>query len=116
MKELESLAALAFERYSKLTTGHRSDWKYLSEERKEAWMKEVIFYIEHISDRLKIKFKTPPRVNETGGAYAAGFNAGLTTERLSIINFIDMLDTEYKNQLQEYKDIRQEKKRRSRLE
>ncbi len=115
MTELESLAAQAFEKYSRLTTGKPASWTYLSEERKQAWMKEMIFFIEHISDRLKTKFKAPPRSNPSGGAYATGFNDGITTERLSIMNFIEMLDTEYADQLNQRANIEAEKKRRSHL-
>lgn len=115
MTELESLAAQAFEKYSRLTTGKPANWTYLSEERKQAWMKEMIFFIEHISDRLKTKFKVPPKINPNGGAYAAGFNDGLSTERLSIMNFIEMLDTDYKDQLDQHKSVITEQKRRNRL-
>lgn len=115
MTELESLAAQAFEKYSRLTTGKPANWTYLSEERKQAWMKEMIFFIEHISDRLKTKFKAPPRSNPSGGAYAAGFNDGIATERLGIMNFIEMLDTEYKDQLDQRAGHEAEKKRRSHL-
>lgn len=114
MTELESLAAQAFERFAKLK-GQKADWTYLSEERKVAWMKEMIFFIEHISDRLKTKFKAPPRSNPNGGAYATGFNDGLTTERLSITNFIEMLDEDYKDQLDQRESVQIEKKRRNHL-
>ena len=115
MKELESLAAQAFERYSLLTTGRKASWTYLSDERKEAWMMEMIFFIEHISDRLKVKFKAVAPTNAQAGAYSAWFNDGVATERFSIINFIEMLDTEYIAQLEDYKAILAEKKRRSHL-
>lgn len=115
MTELESLAAQAFEKYSRLTTGKPASWTYLSEERKQAWMKEMIFFIEHISARLKTKFKAPPRSNPSGGAYAAGFNDGIATERLSIMNFIEMLDNEYVDQLEQRAGAEAEKKRRSHL-
>ena len=117
MTELETIAAQAFEKYSRLTTGKPASWAYLSEERKEAWMKEIIFFVEHISDKLKDKFKTPPqRSNPNVGAYTAGYNDGIITERLSIVNFIDMIDTEYKNQLEQYREVKQEEKRRTHLE
>lgn len=115
MKELESLAAQAFERYTLMTSGRKANWTYLSEERKEAWMMEMIFFIEHISNRLKGKFKAVAPTNSTAGAYSAGYNDGVATERLSIMNFIDMLDTEYIAQLEEYKAQVAEKKRRNRL-
>lgn len=116
MTELESLAAQAFERYAKLTTGQKANWEYLSDERKEAWMKEVIFYIEHISKRLKTKFKpVPPASNANAGAYTAGYNDGIATERLSITNFIAMLDKDYVAQLEDFKSKLAEKKRRSHL-
>lgn len=113
MTKLERLAASAFERYSRLTTGKPANWTYLSQERKEAWMKEMIFFVEHISDRLKTEFKAPPKSNPSGGAYAAGYNDGMATERLSIMNFIEKLDTDYINDLEQFKDINNEKKRRA---
>ena len=115
MTELESLAAQAFDKYSRATTGHSGNWAYLSEERKQAWMREMIFFIEHISDRLKTKFKAPPRSNPSGGAYATGFNDGIATERLSITNFIDMLDTEYKEQYDQRIQVQAELKRQEKL-
>lgn len=115
MTKLERLAASAFERYSRLTTGKPANWTYLSEERKEAWMREMIFFIEHISDKLKTEFKAPPKSNPSGGAYATGFNDGLTTERLSIVNFIEQLDTQYIADLEQFKDVQSEKKRQGHL-
>lgn len=115
MTELESLAAQAFDKYSRATTGFAGNWAYLSEERKQAWMKEMIFFIEHISDRLKAKFKAPPKSNPSGGAYAAGFNDGIATERLSITNFIEMLDTEYKDQFNQRTAVVAEAKRQEKL-
>ena len=115
MTKLERLAASAFERYSRLTTGKPANWTYLSQERKEAWMKEMIFFIDHISERLKTEFKAPPRSQPSGGAYAAGFNDGMATERLSIMNFIEQLDTKYIEELEQFQAVQAEKKRRSYL-
>jgi hypothetical protein len=115
MTKLEQLAASAFERYARLTTGRPASWTYLAQDRKEAWMKEMIFFIEHISDRLKAEFKAPPRSNPNAGAYAAGYADGMATERLSITNFIEQLDTKYVEDLEYFKAVNAEKKRRSNL-
>lgn len=113
MTELETMAARAFEKYG-LATGQPVNWSYLSEERKQAWMCEIIFYVDHVNSKLKEKIK-PMGTQAPGGAYAAGYNDGVAVERMAILNLIETLGEDYKNQFNLRLDIIAEKERQSKL-
>lgn len=102
MTEVERLAKEAFERYVLATTGKDAFWVYLSTDRKIAWMKEVIFFMDFLASSLHKKFKPiPPQ--ENNNVYANGYFNGLATERASMIELIQYLKQDLKRQLEEYK-------------
>ena len=102
--KLERLAAEIFGRYSMATDGRRASWEHLPKERKLAWMAEVIFYVENISDQLKDRFSRPPKFDPASTSYALGYNQGIALERAEIFKFIEELDEGLKKEFTEYKN------------
>jgi len=113
MTELEKMAAQAFEKFGK-ETGQSVSWAYISEERKQAWMCEIIFYVDHVTSKLNEKFK-PTAPSQAMGAYAAGYNDGITIERMAIQRLIESIGEEYKRQFNERLEINKEKERQNKL-
>lgn len=113
MSELETMAARAFEKFA-AAIGQTANWAYLSEERKQSWMCEIIFYVDHVNSKLKEKIK-PMGTQPPGGAYAAGYNDGIAVERMAIMNLIETLGDDYKNQFNERLENIKEKERQAQL-
>lgn len=106
MSDLEKLAKGLFEKYSQHISGKKADWRYLSKQRKLIWMKEVLVYTDYISTQLKAKFKQPPKVRPNETSYAAGYNQGMAEERFATLNFIDYIDDNLHEQLQDFIDTK----------
>jgi len=114
MTELEIMAAKAFEKFGS-ATGQSVSWSYLSEERKQAWMCEIIFYVDHVTSKLKEKLKPVGQATQNMGAYAAGYNDGIAVERMALNNLLEQLGEDYKNQFNQRLEIIAEKERQSKL-
>jgi len=104
MTQLEILAKESFERYAVRVVGHRSNWDYISKERKQAWMEEVItmsdYFIENF--RNKISSKAKPARGQSG--FENGMSSGILQERQDILNFLQQLDDKLKSDLEEFKN------------
>ncbi len=101
MTELEQLAKEAFQRYVLATTGKDGYWTHLNNDRKVAWMKEVIFLMDFLATSVHKKFKeVPPAQNNN--VYAQGYYSGMATERTSMIELIQYLKNDLKKQLKEF--------------
>ena len=107
MTELEQLAKEAFDRFCVLT-GEKANWIYISEDRKIAWMKEVIFLSDFFSEKMREKFKRVPEINPQTGSFALGYNQGIAMERTATINFIEYVDNDLKEQLDQYKAVKEQ--------
>ena len=107
MNTLEKLAKGLFERYSKRTTGQQATWSFLSPLRQAAWMNEALIVVKHVVFELKIRFKDIPEPKPNQTSFAQGFNQGVASERLSILEFlsyiIDDLDEELDDFAEEHK-------------
>lgn len=114
MTELEIMAARAFEKFA-AETGQSANWAYLSEERKQAWMCEIIFYVDHVTSKLLEKLKPIGPATQNMGAYAAGYNDGIAVERMALQNLLEKISEDYKNQFNQRLEIIKEKERQSNL-
>ncbi len=102
MTEVERLAKEAFERYVLATTGKDAYWTHLSDDRKVAWMHEVIFLMDFLATSVHKKFKeVPPQQNNN--VYATGYYTGMATERAAMIELIQYLKNDLKRQVEEFK-------------
>lgn len=104
MNNLESLAKTRFEQYSKSETGKVLNWYHLPQERKVAWMQEVLdgfeFIIKNLKDRLKLD-PVPGRMNTT---YALGRAEGINSEKMRYIQELTLLAEDLHNELDYFEE------------
>lgn len=109
MRLLEKLTKGYFERYSKRTTNSVATWSRLSPERKEVWMKEILFMMDYIVDELKVKFKEPPQIPQNSSSLSTGYAQGVATERMETVKFIEFLEENLEADLEEFIDLNKRK-------
>ena len=99
MNKLEHLAKGAFEHYSERITGYVENWNDLSEERKKAWMLDILCITDHIIEKLVGEFKEIPTLRPNTTSYFKGYNDGMMEERITVKNFIENILEELENNL-----------------
>ena len=102
MKTLEGMAMEIFNRYA-AKSGVKADWKYLSDERKLVWMKDILLLSEYFLNNLKNEIKPIPTNSRSNTVYESGFHDGVRSERTS---FLVLTDNLHKKLLDEYEEFR----------
>jgi len=88
VKSLEGLARTLFTKFSIRETGKTSNWDYLSDERKLAWMQDVATIASYIIKEIKSNFKPLPNGTPSMTVYDSGHLAGIRAERILNENII----------------------------
>lgn len=101
MKNLETLAREVFDRFAK-NSGSKADWNYLSEERKLAWMQDVLLISEYFLNDVKSQLKPIPFNQKFSTVYETAYNEGLRSERVA---FTTLVEDVHKKLLDEYEDF-----------
>lgn len=101
---LEKLARGMFERYSREKTGKTASWKRLSEKRKLAWMIEAFVLAEYVIQELKAKYSKNPVIVKASTSYESGFNQATHNERMKVLNFMNELVDNLKEDIVEFQD------------
>jgi hypothetical protein len=98
MIKLEETAEVMFMLYAQKKLAHNVDWKYLSKERKQAWVEEV--HNAYTQCVVELKKELKPYVQSAGAAsYERGFVAGQNHEHMRIQAVLDAVITSMDNQL-----------------
>ena len=104
MTQLEVLAKEMFERYAVRVAGHKSNWDYISDERKLAWMEEVLVMSDYFIENFRANLNKKPTPIRGNSGFENGHAAGVIKERQETLNFIQHLDEQLKKDLEELKN------------
>lgn len=100
MKDLEGIARDLFTKFHMKETGKVGNWDYLSDERKLAWMQDVMHIADFIIKEIKSEIRPLPISTSTGTAYESGFMAGLRSERIQNEKIINAIEEDLIEQLE----------------
>jgi hypothetical protein len=102
MKQLERMASELFHSFARME-GREANWDYLSEERKKAWIRDVMVMARYFVVQLQKEVKPMPNRN-AHTSFESGFVAGQKSERLAFQQLVE----EIYNQLENEYDALQE--------
>jgi hypothetical protein len=102
---IEELARQLFEYYGLRETGIRPNWQYLKKERQLAWVEDVHLVADVLLSQLKEKVK-PLGTNQNlvQTSYAMGYNEGVKSERVLMINLVEQIEQEVEDQIFLFKE------------
>lgn len=104
MTTLETMAKSMFQKYALKTTGRSADWSRLSKKRKQEWLEEALLISDHVVQQLKAKYGKPLQHPKPQTSYEGGYYAGVSSERIKILNFFQDISDELKDDLEEFKE------------
>lgn len=102
MKNLEGLARELFTRFAE-NSEVSADWDYLSDERKLAWMQDVLTISNYFLGNMKSEIKPIPNIQKFSTVYEAAYNDGLRSERVAVTSLVENI---HKKLLDEYEDFK----------
>ena len=102
MTDLEMLAKKFFEEYCYKKTGKKLNWDLLSLERQQAWMDEILNVAEFIGKEISSVIKPNPPLGARNTSYNQGYNDGINTERVNLINLLYKINNNLRLDLQEF--------------
>jgi len=105
MTTLEGFAKRMFEKYSNKKHGYTANWSRLSKERKIEWMKDVLYLSEFFVEELIEKFGKPPVFQDSKTSFEMGYNKALHTSHINVINFINDLEEDLEESLEEFRSV-----------
>lgn len=103
MKKLESMAADLFVKFSLEETGKKSNWTYLSKERKAEWMKDVLKVANHFLESIQADFK-PLGKSQGSTVYESALLEGIRIERMNSQQMLEQIYEDLNNELEEFLD------------
>ena len=102
---IEELARQLFEYYGLRETGIKPNWLYLKKERQLAWVEDVHLIADALLSKFKEKVKPlSPNENLVQTSYAMGYNEGVKSERVLMINIVEQLEQEVEDQIFLFKE------------
>lgn len=104
MKSLEQIAQKIFTEFAYRRSGMYLDWRYLSPERKLAWMKEVEETFQECLDYVKTDLKPYMQPAGSAASYEKGFIAGQAHEAKRIQEKIGAMKNQLQDQLERFKE------------
>lgn len=102
MKHLEKMAAELFHSYARME-GSSADWDHLSNERKKAWIRDVMVMARYFVVQLQKEVKPMPNRN-SHTSYESGFVAGQKTERIAFQTLVEEI---YEQLEQQYDELQE---------
>lgn len=88
MKKLEKLAEELFDRHCERETGKKGNWRYISHERKVAWMEEALLSIELVVKSMQDTIKPLPAPYKFDTSWEQGRFSGQSAERISFVGYL----------------------------
>ena len=101
-KTLEQIARKMFSDFAMRRSGHYLDWRFLSAERKLAWVKEVEDTYQECLNNLKEDLSIGKLPVPGVGSYERGFVAGQAHEAHRLNERILIMEQMLKDQLNEF--------------
>lgn len=102
MKSLEHMARELFDSFCEMQ-GEKGSWEHLSEERRNAWRKDVMVQAKYFLVQLQKDIKPLPNI-KAQASYEMGFYAGQRSERLQ---FQQMVEDLYNKLEEEYDNLQE---------
>lgn len=96
MKQLELMASELFHSFARMQ-GSSANWNYLSEERKKAWIRDVMVMARYFLVQLQKEVKPMPNRNAYT-SFESGFVAGQKSERLAFQQLVEEIYKQLENE------------------
>lgn len=103
-KTLEQIAKKMFSDFAYKNAGHYLDWRFLSSERKLAWMTEVADTYLECLNQVKDTLNVGKLPNPGMASYEKGFIAGQAQEARRLSERIEFLEDYIKGQIDKFID------------
>jgi hypothetical protein len=100
MSDLHQLAQDLFYEYSR-KENKVANWQYLNDERKLAWMTEVLVVWDKLVEDLKSQIR-PANTTTQSTTYAMGYNDAVIVERRDFLAILERTNSKLKTQLQDF--------------
>jgi hypothetical protein len=100
MSDLYELAQDLFYEYSK-KENKVANWQYLNDERKLAWMEEVVVIWDKLLVDLQSQIR-PANTSPQSTSYAMGYNEAVKAERRDFLDLLDRANNKLKEQLEQF--------------